>query len=242
LISRLSERLLVLAALMLSPGVAQAQALSCAVPDVIPVPRPRAPEPARLMPTVRHTLALSWSPQFCRGKGHDTSFQCGPSVRFGFILHGLWPEGADGAWPQYCRSPGTVPPRVVREMLCTSPSPDLMQNEWARHGTCGWKEPAEYFATGRRLFQTLRFPDMPALSRRDDLTVERFKTIFTRLNARVPGLTPDGIRVRLAPGGWLEEVWLCLDRRLAQDACPADQRGDAADRQRIRIWRGDPRP
>ena len=87
-----------------------------------------------------------------------------------------------------------------------------------------------------------RVASSPGLPAEDDLTVERFKTIFTRLNARVPGLTPDGIRVRLAPGGWLEEVWLCLDRRLAQDACPADQRGDAADRQRIRIWRGDPRP
>jgi len=40
----------------------------------------------------------------------------------------------------------------------------------------------------------------------------------------------------------LELVPRVIGRRLAQDACPADQRGDAADRQRIRIWRGDPRP
>lgn len=242
MISLRPERLLLLAALVALPGVAQAQALACIVPDTLPVARPRPPEPARLMPTVRHTLALSWSPQYCRGRARDTSFQCSPSMRFGFILHGFWPEGADGAWPQYCRPPGTVPPRVVREMLCTSPSADLLQNEWARHGTCGWRDAATYFATGRRLFQALRFPDMAALSRRRDLTVDRFKEVFTRLNARVPGLTPAGVRVRLGPGGWLEEVWLCLDRRLGQSACPADQRGDAAAGQRLRIWRGDPRP
>lgn len=238
MISRRPERLALLLALAAVPTGAGAQALSCAVPETVPVPRPRTSEPARLMPTERHTLALSWSPQFCRGKGRATSFQCGPSVRFGFVLHGLWPEGKGDQWPQYCRPAGTVPPRVVREMLCISPSADLMQNEWARHGTCGWSDPADYFATGRRLFQSLRFPDMAALSRDRDLTVDRFKAVFVRLNERVPGLTPAGITVELNGDGWLDEVHLCLNRKLAHDRCPATGKGTTPGPQKMKIWRG----
>ncbi|HEX7873165.1 MAG TPA: ribonuclease T2 [Sphingobium sp.] len=219
------------------PAAASAQALSCALPSTIPSPHragPTASEPARRIPVAAHTLALSWSPEYCRSREGDTSFQCGGSARFGFVLHGLWPDGAGSQWPQYCRPASILPPRVVRDMLCTTPSADLLQHEWAKHGTCGWSDPAAYFGAARRLYQRLRFPDMAALSRRRDLSVGEFRTLFARAN---PGLTASGIRVRVK-NGWLDELWLCLDRTLSHARCRAGQQGGAPADQRLKIWRG----
>ncbi|MET0363003.1 MAG: ribonuclease T2 [Sphingobium sp.] len=225
------------------PAMASAQALSCALPVVTPVPRTTAAdsaEPARKTPVAAHTLALSWSPQHCRARqdGRSESFQCAGQSRFGFVLHGLWPDGAGSQWPQYCRRAGVVPPRVVRSMLCTTPSADLMQHEWAKHGTCGWSDPAAYFTTARTLFEDIRYPDMVALSRRPDLTVGALRARFAQANRHIPGLTAEAVRVRVGNGGWLEELWLCLDRSLAYDRCRSGQRGGAPAGQRVRIWRG----
>jgi ribonuclease T2 len=228
-----------LAAALLAGGTsARAQALSCALPMTVPVPRraePGASEPVRRLPIAAYTLALTWSPQYCRDSGGRASFQCAGAARFGFVLHGLWPDGRDATWPQYCRPAALVPARVIRDTLCTTPSADLIQHEWAKHGTCGWGSPAAYFNAGRRLYEGLHFPDMTALSRRDDLTVGELRGALVRAN---PGLTGTAVRIRLKPGNWLEEVWLCLDMRRTFARCSAGQGGGAAARQRVRIWRG----
>ncbi len=245
---RFVGRAMAFAALMAAglPGSVSAQALSCAIPVAVPTPRPAGPnasEPVRRLPVVGYTLALSWSPQYCkRANGPAVSFQCGDKQRFGFVLHGLWPDGQGRQWPQYCSSASALPPRVVRETLCVTPSADLMQHEWAKHGTCGWRDPADYFGTGRRLYGALRYPDMGALSRRRDLTVAQFRDAFVRANAQIPGLTEGGVRVRTGKSGWLEEVWLCLDRKLAHARCGRGQQGGAAPGQRISIWRGNSSP
>lgn len=154
------------------------------------------------------------------------------------MLHGLWPDGAGRQWPQYCAPTGLVPQQVVRDMLCTTPSADLIQHEWAKHGTCGWKEPQAYFARGRSLYRAVRYPDMVALSRRGDLTVGAFRTAFVRANAHLPGLTAASVRVRVTGEGWLDEVWLCLDRSFVYGRCSAGQQGGREAGQRLRIWRG----
>ncbi|CAB3778800.1 Ribonuclease [Paraburkholderia ultramafica] len=38
-----------------------------------------------------YVLSLSWSPDYCSGNAQDTQ-QCGPTKRFGFVPHGLWPQ------------------------------------------------------------------------------------------------------------------------------------------------------
>lgn len=234
------EGLLALALGLALPGVASAQALSCAIPSAIPVPSPAGPsasEPIRKLPTGAYTLALSWSPEFCRNRQGDGSFQCGGEQRFGFVLHGLWPDGRGRQWPQYCAPAQIVPPPVVKGMLCSTPSADLIQHEWAKHGTCGWTDPAVYFARSRTLYQSLRFPDMMALSRRRDLTVATFRTEFARANARVPGFSAGTIRVTVK-NGWLNELWLCLDRRMAFTRCRTAQDGGDDARKTLKIWRG----
>lgn len=219
-------------------GPLHAQALQCRVPDVVPVPRadPGAErEPPRTTEIGAYTLALTWSPQFCRMKGDEAgqAFQCGGPSRFGFVLHGLWPDGTGTQWPQYCAPASILPPRVVRDQLCTTPSADLMQHEWEKHGTCMSRDPAAYFAQGRALYGQLRYPDMNALSRRRDLTVGDFARLFAAAN-RIPLAS---VRVRITRANWLDELWLCLDRDLRFAACGPGQGGGFAPRLRLRIWR-----
>lgn len=184
----------------------------------------------RQIPTTDYTLAVSWSPQYCR-TGKDP-LQCGRSSLFGFILHGLWPEGAGRDWPQYCRPVGPVPPEVVREAFCTTPSVTLQQNEWQKHGSCMTDSAARYFKTGTILFGALRFPDMDRLSRRGT-DVAGFSAAFAAANR---GMYPDMVRLKLSNGNWLEEVHVCLNIRFRPMKCPADAPGARA-REIVRIWR-----
>jgi len=226
------------AALLLSPVVLHAQALSCAIPAQIERPRPDTPDardPRRVMPTASYTLALSWGPQFCRERGDAVSFQCGSGNRFGFVLHGLWPDGAGKDWPQFCRSVDLLPESTIRANLCATPSAQLLQHEWAKHGSCTGLSADAYFAQATGLFRALRFPDMNALSRRRPLTAGMVAAAIARAN---PGMTPDMLRVTVTRRRWLDEVWLCRDLQLRPARCPATK-GGVAPSTPVAIWRGE---
>lgn len=227
------------AAALLSAPAAHAQAYQCAVPDSIPTPRPDGPsprEPRRVLPIGGYTLALTWAPQYCRSNARDRSaqFQCASGNRFGFTLHGLWPDGRGATWPQYCAPAAILGQDVLRRNLCATPSPQLLQHEYAKHGTCMGVPPAQYFAQATGLYRRLRYPDMEMLSRRRGLTAGQFAAAFARSN---PGIATNMVRVSATRGGWLDELWLCLDTRFAFSACPKGKRSVAAGR-RLKIWRG----
>ena len=217
------------------PAAAFAQGLSCHVPDTLePVAATRPDdEPVRKIATQSYTLALSWSPQYC--KTHPQDGQCdAASGKFGFILHGLWPEGADRDYPQWCATAQTLPQAVVRDQFCTTPSARLIAHEWAKHGTCLTSNPADYFAAGRKLFASLRFPDMDALSRRT-LDVGGFKRVMAASNPRI---RPSAMTVSTdRNGGWLREVQICLDKAMVPQSCPRAQSRGAPDGAPLRIWR-----
>lgn len=221
----------------LAPAAATAQAKVCAVPGAIPAPRPDLPsfdQPRRVLPIGGYTLALTWNPQFCRNGGFTPAarFQCGSGNRFGFTLHGLWPDGMGKDWPQYCTATDIVPAPVIRGMMCTTPSAQLIQHEWAKHGTCMGTTPAAYFARSSGLYAKIRYPDMDALSR-GPLTVGQFAAAFAAAN---PGIPASAVRVT-AKGGWLDELWLCLDTRLTYIRCKPGTGGLPANAS-LKIWRG----
>ncbi|WP_448501943.1 ribonuclease T2 [Sphingomonas sp.] len=228
------------AALALVAGSpAMAQAYRCSLPETLPRPRADGPsvrEPRRDLPTASYTLALTWNPAYCRtGSGRaDARFQCGGGNHFGFTLHGLWPDGAGREWPQYCRPAPLLSERVIRRNLCTTPSVQLLQHEYAKHGTCMGISPAAYFNRASSLYARVRYPDMNALAARRGLTTGEFAQAFARAN---PGLTPAMFRITADREGWLEEVWLCLDLRFRYRQCPTHQRGRAASAG-LRIRRG----
>lgn len=220
------------------PGIAHAQAYSCAIPNRVPVPRPDGPnasQPRRVLPIGSYTLAITWTPQYCRSNARDESarFQCGSGNRFGFTLHGLWPDGTGEKWPQYCKPAQILSPAVIRENLCATPSPQLLQHEWAKHGTCMDTTSDAYFDQARGLFGRLRYPDMNALSRRR-LTAGQLANAVARAN---PGLRADMMRITATRQGWLDEIWLCMDKRLRFATCPVHQ-GGLAPGKPVKIWRG----
>ena len=233
------RRRLLAALLLLAPTATGAQALHCSVPSVLPRQSVVGEgEHRRVTPIGGYTLALSWSPEYCRARGEsaEARLQCGGAGRFGFILHGLWPEGARaGTWPQWCRRPALVPERVVRATLCAMPSVALIQHEWEKHGSCGFANAESYFRASRILFAAVRYPDMNRLSRRD-LDAGSFARHFAAAN---PGLDAAMIRVDTNHRGWLEGVRLCLDRRFRPQSCPADHNGPP-DHAPVRIWRSQP--
>lgn len=223
-----------------APGVAIAQAGQCSLPPVIPRPHVEGPsdkEPKRVLPIGSYTLAVSWSPQYCatarqgkRGKAGD-ALQCGSDNRFGFTLHGLWPDGYGKDWPQYCRAAPVLPRKVVRDHLCATPSVQLIQHEWVKHGTCMKTTPSAFFALSRRLYQAVRYPDMAALAQRPTLSARSFAQAFAAQNK---GMSADMMRLNVTRDGALSEVWICMDRKLRYVRCPAHQ-GGVNDDTRIRI-------
>ena len=229
--------LAMLAVALLTPGVAQAQLGACQLPATMPLSKlsqPSQSQPRRVMPIRSYTLALSWSPQYCAGRSGTGSFQCGrDGNRFGFVLHGLWPNGAGKSWPQYCRPAQRLSPAILRANLCATPSADLLQHEWAKHGTCMSRQPAAYFDQARGLYGRLRFPHMAALAQDRALTVARFKRAVVVANGRQkPALPEQAVRVDLTRDGWLDEVQICFDQRLKYTRCAGKS---AAASQRVRI-------
>jgi ribonuclease T2 len=220
------------------PAHAQTQGPSCTIPDRLPEPRRESPPPGEIVnirPT-QNLLSLSWSPQFCKRNGDKAEhrLQCGGEAgKFGFILHGLWPDVAGKRDPAYCRPAKTLPKNLIRQHFCMTPSPDLLQHEWAKHGTCATDDPERYFKAASLLYSALTFPDMDYLSRRR-ITVSSLTAAFASRN---PGLRQDAISVKMDGQGWLQEVRVCLDANMRPKVCNPEDRGARGNRF-IKIWRG----
>ncbi len=228
----------ILAALAL-PAPAFAQAYQCTVPARIdPLPPVTPDGPTVRVPISGYTLAVSWSPEYChgqRGKDPGSRIQCGgASGRFGFILHGLWPEAKTGPSPQWCATLPRPTEALIRRNLCTTPVPWLIEHEWAKHGSCMASTPEVYWQNGASLFQALQWPDADRLSRRRDLTVGDLRSEFLLANS---GWLRAAVGVLVADNGWLRELRLCYDRRYRPSACPRGSYGPA-DGKPLKIWRG----
>lgn len=208
------------------------------------------PRPALELPDARqvrrtaiqgYTLALSWSREFCRGRERDPSmrFQCSGDIGdFGFVLHGLWPEAAGPKYPQYCRNVGVLSRKVVADNICVSPSPQLIQHQWAKHGTCMAKTPEAYFSAAKLLFNAVEFPDMDRLSRQVErgtpLTAAGLTEVFASLNTGLPAYA---IRIKTSEKGWLQEVRICLGKDFKPRRCSGFAQGARASSV-VKIWRG----
>lgn len=215
-----------------------AQAYQCRLPDrVVASAAPKPDGPVIRAAIARYTLALSWSPEFCRTRARDpgNALQCGGAQgRFGFIVHGLWPEAQSGRPPQWCALSPRPAPASLRANLCMTPSAQLLEHEWAKHGSCMARRPDGYFGVTKILWDALRFPDMDWLSRQDGLTARDLRQAFVALN---PGWRSDALAVDTGRSGWLRELRLCYDLQFMPATCPRGQ-GGAGDGVKLKIWRG----
>ena len=201
---------------------------SCAIPpNLTPAPA-RPQEEQRQLPVTRLVLAYYWWPEQCR---NDNTDPVGCKSGFGFKVHGLWPDSVGQTWPQFCRAPTPIDLPTVRANYCMTPSPGLMQHEWAKHGTCGWPTPAAYFAAARKVADTIALPDVDQLPK-DGLTAGAIRDAIVAVN---PKLTRAMLFVGTDKNQWLTEMRVCLTTDYAPMPCIEGDYG-AADRATVRVW------
>ncbi len=224
---------------------ALAQAWQCRPPASLPRPviEPQPPGEVRRTPVTRYLLALSWSPEYCRAKKNapGAALQCDGRIGdFGFILHGLWPETKGPDYPQWCRKAGLLSRKTVSDNICMTPSVQLLQHEWAKHGSCMARKAETYFGAAKLLFEAIEFPDMDRLSRQGSkagearLTAAGLADVFASHN---DGLPASAVRIKTNERGWLQEVRICLGKDFRPMACPAFTSG-ARGKTEVKIWRG----
>ena len=90
-----------------------------------------------------YVLSLSWSPEFCYS--HPGKPEC-QSGHHGFVVHGLWPQFADG-YPENCsNAPGLAHPQEMADIM-----PDWWITSGARMApAAGWMRKATSNFSGAR--------------------------------------------------------------------------------------------
>ena len=220
----------------MAPTPVWAQAYQCRAPQVRAVPQIKPDGPRRSLPVTGYTLALSWSPEFCKPRTEQRAHavQCsGANGSFGLVVHGLWPESGQ-SWPQWCLPERALTPADIRRAMCMMPSERLVARQWAKHGSCMVNNPAAYLKITGILWQSLRIPDFDRISREDGLTAGRIRSALADANPLIPA---HAIGVKLNSRGWLEEVRLCYAKAFRPARCTPARFG-AKDRTPAKIWRG----
>jgi len=100
------------------------------------------------------------------------------------------------------------------------PNVDLMQAQWAKHGTCAFSLPSAYFAKIEALWSELDKPDIRRLlaERGRNLTAGDVVRAFTDSN-RGKRLKEENVIVRVGKGQRLREVLICYDQTFAFKKC-----------------------
>ena len=162
-----------------------------------------------------YLLSLSWSPAFCLQT--PGAAECNGPRRFGFIVHGLWPQNEHG-WPEHCAG-RELPGEVADEMSDLMPARGLVFHEWSTHGTCSGLDPAGFFDLVRRAYGGLvlpgsfTHPGTPVQQSPAAITAA-----FLQSNPRLPA---DSVVATCSTQGAprLREVHVCFDRELKPRSC-----------------------
>lgn len=166
-----------------------------------------------------YLLALSWSPAFCLSS--PGAAECNGPRRYGFIVHGLWPQNEQG-WPENCAVHDSVPDEVVRGIEDLMPARGLVYHEWSAHGTCSGLEPAAFFALVRRAYSEIAIPaELSNPAEASEQSPTSISKAFLDANRR---LAAQSVVVTCTGRGVprLREVHVCLGRDLTPRACSAD--------------------
>ncbi len=215
-------------ALILAPVSALFAAETCPIPpDLTPAPLV-SQEEQRILPVAKLVLAYYWWPEECQRP--DSAATPGCHAGFGFKVHGLWPDSVGKTYPQFCRAPTQLDAATVRANYCMTPSTTLLQHEWAKHGTCNWATPADYFRDARLAAERIMLPDAEKLPA-DSLTAGALRDAVVAAN---PELPRDSLFVGTNNKQWLTELRVCLTTEYQPMACEDGDIG-APDRVAIRV-------
>jgi ribonuclease T2 len=166
-----------------------------------------------------YLLSLSWSPAFCLQS--PDSPECNGPRRYGFIVHGLWPQNERG-WPQNCASSEPLSDAIAQQLSDLMPAGKLVFHEWSTHGACSGLGAADFFALVRRAHDAVvvpspyKNPGAPIEQSPDTVVNE-----FMRVNPRLPA---QSVVATCSNQGTprLREVHICFDRDLNPRACSTD--------------------
>ena len=177
-----------------------------------------------------YLLALTWMPSFCALEGDDRDdARCAPGSGHGWMVHGLWPQHADGTWPEYCQTRHRNPSRQQ-----TAAQADLFGasgpawHQWNKHGRCTGLSADEYFALTRAALDALVLPDS-VLSEKAGSHVAP-ETVEANFIAANPAFGTD-MMITTCRRDYLVELRICLtqalqprpcDETLLRRACPRE--------------------
>ncbi|MCV6599964.1 MAG: ribonuclease T2 [Cohaesibacter sp.] len=182
-----------------------------------------------------YLLALSWSPSYCAddGKKGRDSLQCYSDRRYGFVIHGLWPQYNKG-YPQYCETGLKKPSKkLVDQMLKFSPSRGLIHHEWKKHGTCTGLSQLDYFRLAVKSFKKLNRPK--SLVGLDRPIMKTTAQIRKEILAANPDMPADGL-VITCKRQKLREIRICLTKNGEYKRCSASAlRGMCRQKNKLRI-------
>ncbi|MBD2627717.1 ribonuclease T2 family protein [Trichormus variabilis] len=166
-----------------------------------------------------YVLTLSWSPDHCARNGNRDPQQCKPGRKYGFVLHGLWPQYQKG-YPANCTTE-KLPPLVKQKFRGLFPNETLYNHEWEKHGTCSGKNPIEYLALSRQLKYSLVIPtDYNRPDKPFRTTVKDLKNAFVTANSK---FTADSIAPYCSDSGrFLQEVFFCYSKDGKAGICSED--------------------
>jgi ribonuclease T2 len=155
-------------------------------------------------------LNLSWSPEFCAT--HSDSPECGRNL--GFVVHGLWPQDANGDYPEHCsNAPGPANPQADTDII---PTVSLVEHEWQTHGTCSGLGADDYFAAIHKAFAEVKVPsNIGQGSDADGVTPD---ALLGRFAAANPGF-PQGSFALSCGNNRLTAVEICLNKDLRPETC-----------------------
>ncbi len=159
-----------------------------------------------------YLLNLSWSPEFCYT--HPAAVECAAHATF--VLHGLWPQNANGSYPENCSSaPGPADPAQYNDIY---PDPGLLEHEWQTHGTCSGLGADAFFHAARSAFQGVIIPPtLKTLTSQISLPPDQIIELFTASNPAIPRSS-----LAISCGhNCLTAVEVCLDKSLHPTPCIA---------------------
>ena len=190
-----------------------AWANNCQIPPDITPPRPTPIKQEEVNTTAKvdgFVLSVSWSPDFCANNPNKRP-QCGGDQQFNWVLHGLWPQDSAASNPlkdnpRFCKENQAISLDLARKNFCLSPDPQLMQNEWAKHGTCYFKTPEDYFAKAAEMFWVLNLPELADFEA--DLEAKILKDNPALVDLKV-----------MAKKDFLQEIHICYDIDFKPTSC-----------------------
>jgi ribonuclease T2 len=157
-----------------------------------------------------YLLNLSWSPEFCAT--HEDSPECGRNL--GFVVHGLWPQDANGDYPQHCsNAPGPSDAQAETDIF---PTASLVEHEWETHGTCSGLSANDYFAEIHKAYAAVKVP--ANIGQGNDANGVSPDDLLARFAAANPSYPPASFALSCG-NNRLTAVEICLTRDLHPEPC-----------------------